>query len=86
MISEREYKQGRKRALAQAKLTGKFFCPNPNCDYAGEVRREPRGSQTLGCLLLVLGILPGIIYMIFASGYKYYCPKCYEHLGSELFR
>jgi hypothetical protein len=55
---------------------GTMICPNPNCGYHGNPRREPKGDVFYGILLCLLCLLPGIIYFIVQSGYKYVCPKC----------
>src|SRR5204863_3828932 len=36
---------------------GHIVCPNPNCGYRGPARRERRGSQIVGCFLLLLFIV-----------------------------
>ena len=53
-----------------------IICPNPNCGYKGEPKRDPRGSMVIGCLLALFFLLPGILYFIFKGGYRYICPKC----------
>ena len=60
-----------------------IICPNPNCGYRGEARREKRGSTALGCLLTLLALVPGIIYFALKSGYRYYCPRCGFQVGSD---
>jgi hypothetical protein len=34
-------------------------------------------------LLFCLGVLPGLLYLIFMCGYDYYCPHCHLKLRSE---
>ena len=53
-----------------------MICPNPQCGYQGAAQRVPRGNTGIGCLLLLLFIIPGIFYFILRSGYRYVCPKC----------
>jgi hypothetical protein len=53
-----------------------IICPNPNCGYQGP-GKEVGGSN---CLLLVilfaLGILPGILYLLWCPKKGVICPKC----------
>ena len=37
----------------------------------------------LGILLCLLFLLPGILYFIFKSGYRYYCPSCNVQIGVD---
>ena len=60
-----------------------IICPNPRCGYQGTVRREPRGSTGLGCLLTLLFFPIGILYFIFMSGYHYVCPRCGVKIRSD---
>ena len=60
-----------------------IICPNPNCGYTGEARREARGSCLVALILLLLFILPGILYLMFFQGYRYYCPKCGMQIASD---
>lgn len=55
---------------------GDIICPNPRCGYVGPPRRKARGSTLLLVLLLLLWILPGLLYLLFRSGYIYCCPRC----------
>jgi DNA-directed RNA polymerase subunit RPC12/RpoP len=59
-----------------------IICPNPNCGYRGPARKEPRGSLIVGLLLCFLFLLPGLIYLVFMSGYTYCCPQCGLHIRS----
>lgn len=61
----------------------KIICPNPNCDYSGKPRRKARGSTILACILLLFFLLPGILYIAFRGGYRYYCPNCGLQLGTD---
>ena len=60
-----------------AKALTSFICPNPNCGFRGIADRKARGSVIVAVLLFLFGVLPGVLYLIFASGYHYYCPKCH---------
>jgi hypothetical protein len=62
---------------------GDIICPNPNCRYEGPPRKVARGSALVGILLLFLFILPGILYLVFMQGYRYYCPKCGLQIRNE---
>lgn len=53
-----------------------IICANPNCGYQGPAQRKARGNILILVLLLLLGALPGILYLLFAGGYDYLCPKC----------
>lgn len=53
-----------------------MICPNPNCGYQGQPNREPRGNRAVLLVLLFLCVLPGALYALLASGYRYKCPKC----------
>ena len=55
---------------------GEIICPNSNCGYRGEPKKDPRGSTAVGCLLCLFFLLPGILYFMFKGGYRYICPKC----------
>ncbi len=54
----------------------KIICPNPNCGYEGRPRCRARGSVLVGLFLCLFFLLPGILYFMFKSGYRYSCPKC----------
>ena len=61
----------------------KIICPNQNCGFKGRAKRKSRGSFILGILLCFLFLLPGILYFIFKSGYRYYCPNCNVQIGID---
>ena len=65
---------------------GSFICPNPKCSYVGEASREPKGSWGAALLLLLLGLIPGLLYCVFASGYRYTCPRCGLVLRTDVVR
>ena len=57
---------------------GEFICPV--CSYQGRPRQIAKGSWLVASLLLLFFIVPGLLYLIFASGYRYVCPTCgYQH-------
>jgi hypothetical protein len=60
-----------------------IICPNPNCGYQGPPKQVARGSIGVGCLLMFFFIIPGIIYFMLKSGYRYLCPKCGMQISSE---
>jgi len=48
----------------------------PNCGHHGEPIREARGNALVCFLLCFLYLIPGIIYYLCRSGYRYRCAKC----------
>jgi hypothetical protein len=38
--------------------------------------RVPRGSTSTGCVLCLLALPIGILYLLLTSGYRIYCPNC----------
>ncbi len=60
-----------------------IICPNQNCGYKGEARKQARGSIAAGCLLTLLFIVPGILYFLFMQGYRYYCPQCGLQIAAD---
>jgi hypothetical protein len=61
-----------------------IICPNPNCGYKGFPKRESRGDVLIGLVLCLFFLLPGILYFMFKSGYRYNCPKCGMQISSDL--
>lgn len=53
-----------------------FICANPNCSYRGPSVRTKRGSDGIAFLLIMLGLVPGIIYIAFCCGHQDNCPEC----------
>jgi hypothetical protein len=53
-----------------------FICPNLNCGYKGPSVAHSQGSTGVAVLLLLLGLLPGIIYIAVFCRTLYACPKC----------
>ena len=71
-------------ASKKPRTTGQFLhiiCPNPKCDYRGPAKRTPKGDTLFGCLLALLFLLPGILYLIFTHGCRYTCPRCGTLIG-----
>jgi hypothetical protein len=60
-----------------------IICPNANCGYRGLARRQARGSCLIAFILLCFFILPGVLYLMFFQGYRYYCPQCGMQIGSD---
>ena len=54
----------------------RIICPNPNCNYVGPGKRSGGGCGCLLVVLLCLGILPGIVYLLFFGKPGIVCPKC----------
>lgn len=53
------------------------ICPNPNCGFRGKVQQTGSSSGCLLLVLLVFGVLPGILYLLFCgSPGGVICPKC----------
>jgi hypothetical protein len=60
-----------------------IICPNPNCIYKGIPKRQARGSFLIGLILCLFFLVPGILYFMFKSGYRYYCPKCGMQIAAD---
>lgn len=60
-----------------------MICPNVNCGYRGPAKRRKRGSVLLGLLLCLFGLVPGVLYFIFRSGYRYSCPRCGLQIAAD---
>jgi hypothetical protein len=69
--------------LRPAPKSGEIVCPNPNCGYVGRPNKIARGSTIIGILLLLCWILPGVIYFMFFSGYRYCCPRCQCQISND---
>jgi len=61
-----------------------YVCSNPNCDYRGQMLKEPRGNLAVAILLLLIGIIPGLIYMVVGMGWNIRCPQCRHRLESQV--
>ncbi len=64
-------------------MDGEVICSNPNCGFVGVPEKKSRGSTIVLIVLLFIAVLPGILYLIFASGHDYFCPRCGAKLRSE---
>lgn len=53
-----------------------IICPNLNCGYRGSGVKSGGSSGCLLIILLLLGILPGILYLLFCGKPGIVCPKC----------
>ena len=56
-----------------------IICPNQNCNYRGPTTAEKHGSILLFIFLLCLGIIPGLLYLLYlALVWERFvvCPKC----------
>jgi hypothetical protein len=61
-----------------SKIHNAIKCP---CGYYGEPNEK---GGTIGCLfivLLIFGIIPGILYLLFAGESRKTCPKCGREAG-----
>lgn len=54
----------------------KIICPNAQCGYRGTGRATGGRSGCLLIVLLMLGLIPGLIYMLFTGKSGVCCPKC----------
>lgn len=63
-----------------------IVCPNRNCGLRVVTKATPRGNPLILVGLLLCGILPGVLYALFASGYTYSCPACGMRVGADLMR
>ena len=96
---DRQYLAARERRLAERGLgkdakkarqiareasdEERIVCPNLKCSYTGAPRKTPRAEPLAGCLLLLFGVLPGLLYMMLRAGYTYSCPKCGLQIRSD---
>ena len=60
-----------------------MICPNSNCGYKGKPKKTARGSFIVGLILCIFFLLPGILYFMFKSGYRYSCPNCGMKIGVD---
>ena len=61
----------------------KIVCSNPNCAYQGKAKKKARGSLIVGLFLCCFLLLPGILYFMLKSGYRYSCPKCGLQMAAD---
>ena len=54
----------------------RIICPNGNCNYRGMGKVMGRRSGCLLIVLLLFGVLPGILYLLFSGSSGVCCPKC----------
>jgi len=52
------------------------YPPCPVCGYRGPAARVPKGSMLIAVSLLLIGVLPGLIYLMFFSGDVWTCWQC----------
>ncbi|VEB35523.1 Uncharacterised protein [Legionella cherrii] len=60
-----------------------MICPNVNCGYIGKPKKEARGSIIVGLILCMFFLLPGVLYFLFRSGYRYSCPNCGMQISTD---
>ena len=60
-----------------------IICPNNRCRYRGPAKEKARGSVLVGLFLCCFFLLPGILYFMLKSGYRYSCPNCGMQIGSD---
>ena len=61
-----------------------IICPNTNCNYKGKPTKIPRANIALGIILCFFFLVPGILYFIIKSGYRYTYPRCGIQLRSDV--
>ena len=71
------------RAILGRAADRNIICPNPNCGFRGKARRRARGNTFIGLILCLFFLIPGVLYFIFKSGYRYFCPNCNMQIGSD---
>ena len=77
------YLYARKSNREKLNAVADIICPNTNCNYKGKPNKDPRANVTIGVILCFFFLLPGILYFIIKSGYRYACPKCGIQLRSD---
>jgi len=60
-----------------------IICPNSNCGYLGEPVKNSRSNIAAGLFLCLFGLIPGILYFVLKSGYRYNCPNCGFQIASD---
>jgi uncharacterized membrane protein YqaE (UPF0057 family) len=53
-----------------------IICPNANCGFRGGSLVKSRGDMAIAFLLMIIGLVPGLIYMLACNGKDLVCPKC----------
>jgi uncharacterized protein with PIN domain len=56
------------------------ICPNANCGYHGKAVKQACGSRAVAYTLMILGGLPGLIYILVTTGWEIKCPKCQQRI------
>jgi predicted RNA-binding Zn-ribbon protein involved in translation (DUF1610 family) len=66
-------------------MADKLIIRCPNCDFEGEGTTGTKGSTGLGCALMFLFIIPGLIYLMWQSSTQHaVCPQCgFDHVVVE---
>jgi hypothetical protein len=62
---------------------GDIICPNVNCRYVGPGRHVARGSIIVGLILSLFTCGIGLLYFIFFSGFRTYCPRCGLQIANQ---
>lgn len=65
-----------RRQMQRDALTGPAYPPCPVCGHRGPPVKKAKGSIVVAFVLLMFGILPGLIYLMFFSGYVWVCGRC----------
>jgi hypothetical protein len=80
--SAEEFNRQQQTAVVERRrrvLAGKSVnCPSCGCHITAI--RESSGSVWRFLFLLLLGILPGVVYALTVSGFRFRCPKCHFEL------
>ena len=53
-----------------------IICFNGRCGYKGKAKMKQNGSVLLLIILLLLGVIPGLLYLAFGFRKEYLCPQC----------
>jgi predicted RNA-binding Zn-ribbon protein involved in translation (DUF1610 family) len=65
---------------AEQRITVSMDCPK--CGHS-TAKKEPRGDLGIGILLCFLMIVPGLIYALLCSGFRYTCTNCGQVIRIE---
>ncbi len=60
-----------------------LHCPKCGHSFA---KRQPRGNTLIFLLLSLLWIVPGLIYALLCSGFRYTCTNCGHVIREERYR
>ena len=72
--NQQKQQQAQQRAV-NTRLAGGWICET--CGYVGAPKNYQKGNDFLGCILGLLFLLPGLIYMIWNSGTRHKgCASC----------